>query len=278
MHRHLLAAAFGILLMGLTGCNIRTPEIQGVVLDEETKQPVEGAWIHADIEFNTKTIQGNVHSAFSVDKPHTRTDGQGKFAIPPKKFREPLPPSSFGRDVLAFAITANSVDDRGGGVRYFGGYYERDYGKGDGDLKKILGSGKIELTIYVKPVKRTESQYFHYLQGLYNYCLTGRFDVEITPVGSGCDDWELDYAIAKHEKYLDKLNEVKTSDQKSYYSGTLQRLGYLYKRKKDYRRALSIFKRAKEFDEQHYKPPIFWLKDIEIQIDELQQKLNEISN
>ena len=47
MFRHFMIVVLGILLIGLMGCEIKTPEIRGVVLDEETKQPVEGAWVTA---------------------------------------------------------------------------------------------------------------------------------------------------------------------------------------------------------------------------------------
>jgi hypothetical protein len=64
------------------GCNIKTPEIKGTVLDAQTKKPVEGAWIRATIEIDTKTVAGDVSSSLSIDKPHTRTDEHGIFIIP----------------------------------------------------------------------------------------------------------------------------------------------------------------------------------------------------
>ena len=48
MTKNLILAALGILLTGLIGCEIKTPEIQGVVLDAETNQPVEGAWVTSE--------------------------------------------------------------------------------------------------------------------------------------------------------------------------------------------------------------------------------------
>ncbi len=52
------------LLFLVTGCNIKTPEIRGVVLDAETKQPVEGAWVTATLEFTAKTVAGDVYNPY----------------------------------------------------------------------------------------------------------------------------------------------------------------------------------------------------------------------
>jgi len=238
MAKYLLGLFLGILLVCLLGCSIETPEIRGVVLDAETKQPVEGAWVHATIELNTKTVQGDVHNALSVDRPHTRTDKQGKFIVPSKKFKKPYPPLGFGTEVLSFRVGISTVDDKGGGVRYFGGYYKRDFGKGDGDLKEVLRRDVIELNIHIKPVERSESEYFHHLQSLYSYCLSGRFSVEAPAVEGGCDEWELDYAIAKHERYLEK-NRILAEEGKSRgYGAALEQLAYLYEKKGDIKMAI----------------------------------------
>jgi hypothetical protein len=268
MVKYLLGLFWGIILVCLLGCSIETPEIRGVVLDTETKRPVEGAWVHATIELNTKTVQGNVHNALSVDRPHTRTDKQGKFIVPSKRFKKPYPPLGFGTEVLAFRVGISTVDDKGGGVRYFGGYYKRDFGKGDGDLKEVLRRDAIELNIHIKPVERSESEYFHHLQSLYSYCLSGRFSVEAPAVEGGCDEWELDYVIAKHERFIKRLGEPKTMDQRIHYAGTMKQLAYLYKQKGDYVKALETFKKVKTFEEK--RGVDLWLREFEYQIHELQ--------
>src|SRR4030042_2148218 len=61
MFRNLTIVVLGFLLFGLMGCEPKTPEIRGVVLDEETKQPVE-AWVHGTLQLKTKTIQGDVQT------------------------------------------------------------------------------------------------------------------------------------------------------------------------------------------------------------------------
>ncbi len=93
----------GIMMVGLTGCDFKTPEIRGVVLDAATKQPVEGAWIRATLQIKTKTIQGNVQSVLRVEPPHTRSDNKGAFV----KALQKLVPE----------ITKDDLEKGGAGVR-----------------------------------------------------------------------------------------------------------------------------------------------------------------
>lgn len=244
MLKHLTIVVLGFMLIGLTGCKLETPEVRGVVLDAETKEPVEGAWVTSDIEIKTKTVAGDVTSVLSVSPPHTRTDKQGRFIIPLKKFKRPLPPMGFGTEVRSFGVSARTADWRGGGL----------------EIKDQLGaSDKVDVTVYIRSVEKYEEEQiaayikegvtkeraleimegerFSSLQALYNYCSTGRFNVEVPPVEGGCDDWELNYAITKHERYLERY--------KNYDSWTLfEQLGYLYKRRGNYEKAVEAYKKA----------------------------------
>src|SRR3972149_7158489 len=96
MLKHLPIVVLGFMLIGLAGCKLDTPEIRGIVLDSETKEPVEGAWVRASIEITTKTVGGDVHSDISLDRPHTRTGKDGRFVIPSKSFQKPSIPIGFG--------------------------------------------------------------------------------------------------------------------------------------------------------------------------------------
>jgi hypothetical protein len=101
----------------LSGCtSLKTPEIRGVVVDAETKKPVEGAWISSTLSIKTKTIGGDVSSYLSVDPPHTRTDKEGKFVIPAKKFKAPPFPVGFGTKAESFGIGASTIDDKAGDI------------------------------------------------------------------------------------------------------------------------------------------------------------------
>lgn len=248
------------LLFFVAGCNIKTPGIRGVVLDAETKQPVDNAWVTATLGIKTKSVSGDVHNYLSVDLPHTRTDKNGRFIIPSKKFDKPFFPASFGTTVETFGVGANTVADKTGSV----------------SLIQSLGKAQVDVTIYVKPEVRTESEYFSYLQALYNYCLTGRFFVEVPAVEGGCDAWELAYAISKHERYLTRLKEPKTVDQETHYAGTLKRLAYLYKREGDYRKSLDTFEKLRTFEAR--REVDLWSKEIENQIAEIEQLLHKRIN
>jgi hypothetical protein len=249
-------------------------------LDAETKQPVEGAWVKATLQIKTKTIQGNVYNYPSVDPPHTRTDKDGKFIIPAKKFRKPAFPVGFGTVVESFGVGAKTADWRGGGV----------------EIKDQLGKGnKIEVVILIRSAEKVaeekimaflkdgvtkeradqiiKQEYFSSLQALYNYCLTGRFGVEVPPVEGGCDEWELDYAIAKHESFLKRLGKPRTMDQRIHYTGTMKQLAYLYKQKGDYKKALEKFIKVREFDIKRKMD--LWLKEYEFQINELQKLIGK---
>jgi len=287
MVKYLKVIVVVILLLSVVGCSIRTPEIRGVVLDEETRRPVEGAWVHATLELKTKTIQGNVYNVLSVDRPHTRTGRDGRFMIPSRRFNKPFPPVGFGTEVMSFGVSANTVDWRGGGL----------------EIKDLLGKEGIELVIQIRSaekddeekiisymkggVKRErameliEMEYFSSLQALYRYCNSGRFSVEVPPVEGGCDDWELDYAIAKHERYLERYKDPKIIEKPPYgvsrwdniihYSNILDQLAHLFKKKGDYKKALNIFYHLYEFDKKHGLS--LRLKDYEREINELQKRL-----
>ena len=249
-------------LVGLIGCNIRTPEIQGIVLDEETKQPVEGAWVTATLGIKTKTVAGDTHRYLSVEMPHTRTDKAGRFTIPSQRFKKPSFPFGFGTDVESFGVGASTVDDKGGSFSLMG----------------FLGKGKAEITIHIKPdhARDTEGEYFTYLQGLYNYCLKGRFYVEVPAVEGGCDEWELNYAIAKHEKYLEKYRE---HIEKEVNTVVFDHLAYLYEKKGDLNKAVETLKKSIALVERRglLKFEVWQRnkKEIELQINGLQKKRQE---
>ena len=230
MFKRMMLLIFGISIFGIIGCSIKTPEIRGVVLDEETKQPVEEAWITATLGIKTKTVGGDIHKYLSVEIPHTRTDKSGRFTIPSKRLKKPSFPIGFGTDVESFGVGASTVDDRGGSV----------------SLTEFLGRGKADVTIYIKAdhTKDTEGEYFTYLQGLYNYCLTGRFYVEVPPVEGGCDDWELNYAITKHARYLERYRKYAEEGKARGYFATLEQQTYLYEKKGDLNKAIETLKES----------------------------------
>jgi hypothetical protein len=78
---------------------------------------------------------------------------------------------------------------------------------------------------------------------LYSYCLTGRSSVEVPPVEGGCDEWELNYAIAKHERYLEKYKKLAEEGEAKGYGVALENLAYLFEMKGDFKKAIDTLTR-----------------------------------
>ncbi|MFH2043617.1 MAG: hypothetical protein ABIK92_00540 [Pseudomonadota bacterium] len=280
MKKPLITLFILITFLLFSGCAIRTPQINGLVLDEETKQPVPEAWVTSLIGIRTTTIAGKVNSTLTVNQPHTRTDKEGKFMIPSKKIDKPPFPIGFGTDINYYGVSARTSDYRGGGL----------------NLKDKIGSeSDVEVTIYIgsvykddekriaayikdgikkeRAIEIIESERFASLQGLYRYCASGRFAVEVPAVEGGCDDWELDYAIKKYERYLEKTKD----DINSGYYNALNQLAELYKRNNEYKKAIDTLKIRINFIEKHgFLQFEVWQRNkaqIEYKINELQNML-----
>jgi hypothetical protein len=96
------------------------------------------------------------------------------------------------------------------------------------------------------------------------------------PVEGGCDDWELDYIITKHERYLEKTRELDTIELGTQLVGTMEQLAYLYKRKGDYKQAFELFNGAIEL--QKRRGSNYGIREYENQITELKKLLGEGDN
>ena len=266
MFRNIMIFIVGILMISLTGCDLKTPEIRGVVLDAETKQPVE-AWVHATIWVNIKTLAGSTGKVISLDPPHTRSGKSGKFSIPQKEIAKPPFPMGFGTKVEKLTIGAATIDK--------GGQIEINV--------KELEKGKIEVTVYLEDLEKAwqkelkhvppekfqqekELREFSSLQGLYNYCFTGRFSVETPTAEGGCDDWELNYAITKHAKYLE--THPRTEKNRSHNSKILEQLGLLYEKKGDFEKAIQNLEEAKNI--RYFRP-----QDLNKEIERIQKKIEK---
>lgn len=262
----ILGLLFGIIMIiGLSGCEIKTPEIHGLVLDAETKQPVEDGWVQASMWITIKTFSGDVGQVISIEKPHTRTGKDGKFIIPSKELRKPPFPISFGTKVDKFEIVVATVNKSG---------------RTEVDLKD-LGKKKIEAIIYMddldkawqkelkhippeKFLQEKELREFSSLQAFYNYCLTGRFSAEAPSGSEGCDDWELEYIIKKHEDYLKRY--IERPESRSRNSIIFEQLGLLYEKKGNYEKALDNLEKAKALR-------LFSPKDIDNEIERIRKRL-----
>jgi hypothetical protein len=261
MRKSLLVCLVAIAALAFAGCKISTPEIRGLVLDEATGEPVEGAWVKDLLQSTTMTVAGDTHGGVSLAELHTRTSKDGRFVIPARKIKKAPPPYGFGTTVNSYSIGAGTIDDRGGNIQF------RDEEK----LKEFLKKKIIEFTIHVSPINRTEKEEFRKLQNLDRYCTTGRGSFERPPVEGGCDEWELDFAITRHERFLERIGEPEDMDQRIHFAGTMEQLAYLYKRKGDYSSAIETFKEVKAFNEE--RGITRNIKSYEIQIKELEKLL-----
>jgi hypothetical protein len=251
------------LLFFVSGCNIKTPEIRGVVLDAETKQPVDRAWVTATLEVYSKTVAGDVHQSLFVGK--TWTDKNGRFLIPAKEFRKPSFPVSFGSEIESLDVGAE--------VATLKGFIS------DGIKLKELKEDK--LTLYLKSPKNVE-YYFLALQGLYSYIFTGRLGVAVPLVPETERLEVMDLVISAHEQFLENYSEedlkkFKEDEERqggyitANYSTVLKQLAYLFKKKGDYKKALETFKKVRAYEEKHGIK--LNIKEYEYQIKELQQLL-----
>ncbi len=248
MSRYFASVILGISLFFFYGCDLKTPEIRGIVIDAESQKPVEGAWIHGTIWLESKTVAGSSGKVISIESPHTRTGKDGKFIIPARELKKAPFPIEIGTQVTKFTIGAATVKK-----------------SGQNEIRvNELESSKIDVTISLEDIEKVwkkelahvpaerfeeekEQREFSGLQALYNYCFTGRFSAEIPAVENGCDDWELNYVIYKHESYL-----IKHKDEiKSGYYNALGQLSELYERNSNCKKAIEILQKQISFMVRH---------------------------
>ena len=233
-----------------------TPTIYGTVIDEKGL-PVPEAWIWAEASIEYKTIGGASYPLNRLNRPHTRTGPDGTFTIPWARFSRGFPPLSFGCRINRVEVSARTFDDL---------YAEKD-------ITGILSKKPVTVTLVVRLFKRSTENELHDTNQLYHYCKTGRYMFESPPVKGGCDAWELDYVIAKAERLRSGLHSSFANGPKTYCGGVAGRLGYLYELKKDYSRALTFFKEARDKD---LATGFRWnLTEYQRKIAELEQKLSK---
>lgn len=263
-----------ISILMLSGCAIRTPQINGTVLDEETKQPMK-AWVIVTAATETTTVAGDVYTVHYVNKGWT--DDNGKFSFPGEiitMFAEFVPPLSLGAKFKTLFITAHGSECREGNAIF---YMKEDKSKapkswivveGYWDLKAKLK----EVVINLEKIK-SESDQLHVLQILYEYCSGGLY--KSAQMNEECDI--LDFLIYEYERYLDNTRD----DIKSGYYVALNQLAELYTRKNDYKKAMDILRERIAFIERHGLLKFeVWQKNkagIEYKIKELQKKLDQNS-
>jgi len=266
-----------IIVLYLFFFSVITPCIRGVVVDKETKKPLENAWIMAVAGTTTLTVAGDVSSYHLITRPHTRTDKNGRFSIPPRIFFSFPPPLTFGMSKFELRIDIYATGGKRGVVEVI-------------DVKRAIPSPvpqDEEATITAWPiVKRmyvavlvpvriifmTQSQTTEELGWLSTYCNTGRYYFARPFVKGGCDSFEADYVINELLKIVESIRTPQNINQRTYYSGALASLGRLYKTKGDYQKAIDYFTAVRDFDAKRNVDINLRLYDTHIK--ELKEKLN----
>jgi hypothetical protein len=209
-----------------------TPFIRGAVIDETTGQPVEDAWVMATAGVSTRTIAGDIGGTFLISCPHLRTGKDGTFNIFPRLYPSIPTPFSFGNMKKDLNIIVRAKDGK----------------RAEVNLSKYWWKRFFFAVIPVKFVDRKEDDIYRELATLTGYCTSGGFGLLQVNSSEKCDDWELNYAIEEHERYLEKIFATVNISQQVYYSTSLYRLSLLYERKNDFEKALELVKEVQSYD------------------------------
>ena len=222
--------------------SVFTPFIRGVVVDETTKQPVEDAWVMATAWVGVRTIAGDGGGIFFISRPHLRTGKGGVFYVFPKLHLSVPTLFTFGNMKKGLGIAVRTKD---------GGWAQAD-------ITKKWWHRLVFVTLPVTHTKREERAVCSELSALCGYCTKGGYSYMETTGGyfnfvhglrtELCDNWELEYTMSEHEKFLAKLSTLKNASQRVDYARTLYSLALLHKRKGEVEKALELVKRVRDFD------------------------------
>jgi len=266
-----------IIVLYLIFFSVITPYIRGVVIDKETKKPLENAWIMAVAGTTTLTVAGDVSSYHLITRPHTRTDKNGRFSILPRIFFSFPPPLTFGMSTFELRIDIYAPGGKRGAVevieakRAIPSPVSQDE-EATITAWPIVNRVLVGVCAPVKNVSMTQSQMTEELGWLSTYCNTGRYYFARPFVERGCDSFEADYVISELLKVVESIGTLQDIDQRTYYAGALASLGRLYKKKGDYQKAIGYFVAVRDFDKKRNVDINLYSYDT--QINELKEKLN----
>lgn len=262
-------------------CTVRTPAITGVVIDKETKKPVENAWIMAVIETTTRNFGGENSEYYVLNRPHTRTDKEGRFSVPSHRRYSAPPPLEWGMSKTRLRIDVYAPGGKRGAIdipvrKRVGISVPQDEEATIGPGRSLSDKG-FTVMIPVKHVPMTIEEKKEDLGWLRGGCVrNGRFGFawQIIP-SDGCDAYELDYLIEAYERFADELKKNMNTDSDSHvlYWSSQKHLSSIYEDKGDYQRALELLVSVRT----DYKKEglTINLYQLEVKIKELQQKIKE---
>jgi len=254
------ATIFAIVIAIIAGCyymfcTVRTPEIDGVVIDKETKMPVQNAWIMAVVETDIRTFGGDVSIHRLITSPHTQTDGEGKFTIPSHFYYSAPPPLGWGMRKTRLRIDVFAPRAKRGAIDI---YTYKQVGQPVPQDKEAtvnpepsLKKRSLLVTIPVSYISMSLKDSQEELGWLSKYCGDGRYRFAWPIMQGGCSSLETDYLIDAYEAFLKAIGKPGDSqERKYYYSYALGRLGGLYENRGDYSRAYKYLVEFSDFDKK----------------------------
>ncbi len=275
------AIIFAIAMVIVAGlyylfCTVKTPEIDGIVIDKETKIPVKNAWIMAVVETDTRTFGGDVSIHRLITRPHTQTDGDGRFTIPSHIYYSAPPPLGWGMRKTRLRIDVYAPGMKRGAIDIY--TYKQMGQPVPQDKEAIVNPAPslkargLSVTIPVGHVSMSFKETKEELGWLAGYCSDGRYRFAWPVLKGGCSSLELDYLIQAYKKFVRDMMQMNSKDSDSLVMlwGGKMRLAYLHKIKGDYKNALDIFLELN--DSFKKKGATMGLQEIEKEIKELQKK------
>jgi len=267
IYKFLILIAFLFLMIS---CVTIIPRIKGVVLDEETKEPVKDGWIWAGVETEYISLQGDISGGFDLVKKvdHKRTNEKGEFVIPLNiSWYNPIK-WLLRWKILGIAISVYTLDLKEAHL----------YLK----WKELKGKLKKDIKIYVKPIEKLCEEYWtgshshmvdeqKLMEGVRSdYFSLARGAADYIGLNERkYDEWELNYAIKINEAFIEKYEPVENV-YSSEWDITLENLGYLYTKKGDYEKAIEYYEKTIEYELRHN----FTTKDVEY----LVKKIKNLQN
>jgi hypothetical protein len=232
-------------------CTVRTPEIDGVVIDKEKKIPVQNAWIMAVVETDTRTFGGDVSIHRLITRPHTRTDGEGKFTIPSHVYYSAPPPLGWGMRKTRLRIDVYAPGPKRGAIDIYT-YRQVDQPVPQDKEASIkpgpsLKTRSLSVTIPVSHVTMSLNDSQEELGWLAGYCSHGRYRFAWPVMQGSCSLLETDYLIEAYENFLRTMGEPKDMNERVDSLGALGRLSGLYEKRGNYEKAYKYFIAFRDF-------------------------------
>lgn len=229
-------------LFFFAGCSkVTTPAIEGTVIDKETKQPIENAWVLGMAEVKTYHPAGANANRYCLTKLHTRTGKDGRFFI------APLTTRGIGAEITKLRIDIYAPEGKRGAI-------DIDRAKGrvpypvrqdeEAVIKPSVSLKEKQLNVVI-PVRNVEMTIEQLEEDMSELGMYSRYAPKAE---NAYDNLEKDYIINEREKLLKRMENPKTVKEKVMYSNQLYSLAALHEQRGSYLKALVYYQKLYEFD------------------------------